>query len=157
MLVDQVKTIVTQVLSVSSRYSVRSSLLKVCIRVSPESGLTNPSLVRAVQILTRCQSVEIVVSSNIPADYTVYHLDNQTDVGLFLKGMIDVNVETDKINQKLGKLEKKFAQLIKTSEKASKMTSEKHQKLQNEISDTEEMIKRLKDSIKELEAMRDGM
>ncbi|XP_052721885.1 valine--tRNA ligase-like isoform X2 [Crassostrea angulata] len=157
MLVDQVKAIVTQVLSVSSRYSVRSSLLKVCIRVSPESGLTNPSLVRAVQILTRCQSVEIVVSSNIPADYTVYHLDNQTDVGLFLKGMIDVNVETDKINQKLGKLEKKFAQLIKTSEKASKMTSEKHQKLQNEISDTEEMIKRLKDSIKELEAMRDGM
>lgn len=157
MLVDQVKAIVTQVLSVSSRYSVRSSLLKVCIRVSPESGLTNPSLVRTVQILTRCQSVEIVVSSNIPADYTVYHLDNQTDVGLFLKGMIDVNVETDKINQKLGKLEKKFAQLIKTSEKASKMTSEKHQKLQNEISDTEEMIKRLKDSIKELEAMRDGM
>lgn len=148
--------------------------------------------------------------------------------------MIDVNVETDKINQKLGKLEKKFAQLIKTSEKASKMTSEKHQKLQNEvirtrflflrsqvisttnireqgtinkyyiymkhlqhiyiytkhvhlsenilclhimsfpfmrivlqflicfwlfyqISDTEEMIKRLRDSIKELEAMRDGM
>lgn len=47
--------------------------------------------------------------------------------------MIDVNVETDKINQKLGKLEKKFAQLIKTSEKASKMTSEKHQKLQNEV------------------------
>eukprot|EP00105_Crassostrea_gigas_P020597 XP_011439421.1 PREDICTED: valine--tRNA ligase [Crassostrea gigas] len=157
MLVDQVKAIVTQVLSVSSRYSVRSSLLKVCIRVSPESGLTNPSLVRTVQILTRCQSVEIAVSSNIPADYTVYHLDNQTDVGLFLKGMIDVNVETDKINQKLGKLEKKFAQLIKTSEKASKMTSEKHQKLQNEISDTKEMIKRLKDSIKELEAMRDGM
>lgn len=47
--------------------------------------------------------------------------------------MIDVNVETDKINEKLGKLEKKFAQLIKTSEKASKMTSEKHQKLQNEV------------------------
>lgn len=47
--------------------------------------------------------------------------------------MIDVNVETDKINQKLGKLEKKFAQLIKTSEKASKMTPEKHQKLQNEV------------------------
>lgn len=38
-----------------------------------------------------------------------------------------------KLTKKLGKLEKKFAQLIKTSEKASKMTSEKHQKLQNEV------------------------
>lgn len=56
--------------------------------MSPESGLTNPSLVRAAQILTRCQSVEIAVSSNIPADYTVYHLDNQTDVGLFLKVVV---------------------------------------------------------------------
>lgn len=44
-----------------------------------------------------------------------------------------MDVESEKINQKLGKLEKKFTQLKKTSEKALKMTLEKQQKLQKEV------------------------
>jgi Skp family chaperone for outer membrane proteins len=42
-------------------------------------------------------------------------------------------MEKEKINKKLEKLEKKVGQLMKTLRKASKMTSQKQEKLQSEV------------------------
>ncbi|XP_061183849.1 valine--tRNA ligase-like [Saccostrea echinata] len=152
-LVERVRAIATHVLSVATRYSIKSKQLKVYVRVPQESHLHTPNVLEALQIMTRCKSVE-VITEEIPVECTVYHLDNKTEIGIILKGVIDVDMEIEKINQKLGKLGKKMDQLIKSSEKASKMTSQKKQKLQTEILETEEMMGRLRESIEELESMR---
>ncbi|XP_048778510.2 valine--tRNA ligase-like isoform X2 [Ostrea edulis] len=86
--VERVKAVATHVLSVANGYSIKSNVLKVYVRVPQESSLNTPGLIQALQVISRSKSVEMV-AKEMPADCTLYHLENNIDIGIILKKKAD--------------------------------------------------------------------
>lgn len=58
--------------------------ISVYVRVPQESSLNTPGLIQALQVISRSKSVEMV-AKEMPADCTLYHLENNIDIGIILK------------------------------------------------------------------------